>query len=146
MMEGWMVSWKKKGWRRANKKRPENSDLWKRLAPLCETHQVEFRWVKGHAGNLENERCDQLAMAALRQPNLPMDDCYENKPETEGVRPDMQEGEPCGKCSTPVIKRNGKRKPSRDYYYEFHLICPSCQTTYHVESAKRFVEQSGSLF
>jgi ribonuclease HI len=41
---------------------------------------VEFRWVRGHAGNLENERCDQLAMAALRQPNLPVDDGYENKP------------------------------------------------------------------
>jgi hypothetical protein len=62
------------------------------------------------------------------------------------VRPDMQAGEPCGKCSTPVIKRKGKWKPGRDYYYEFHLICPNCQTTYHVESAKRFVEQSPSLF
>jgi hypothetical protein len=85
-------------------------------------------------------------MAALRQPNLPVDEGYENKPETDGVRPDMQEGEPCRKCSTPVIKRKGKWKPTRDYYYEFHLICPKCQTTYHVESAKRFIEKPGSLF
>jgi len=85
-------------------------------------------------------------MAALRQPNLPVDDGYENKPETEGVRPDMQEGDACGKCSTPVIKRKGKWKPSRDYYYEFHLFCPKCGTTYHVESAKRFVDQPPSLF
>ena len=67
-------------------------------------------------GHLENERCDQLAMAALRQPNLPVDDGYENKPETEGVRPDMQEGEPCGKCGTPVVKREGKRKQNREVF------------------------------
>lgn len=40
---------------------------------------------------------------------------------------EMQEGEPCGKCSTPVIKRTGKGKPGRDYYREFHLICPKCR-------------------
>jgi ribonuclease HI len=146
MMEGWVAAWKRKGWWRTKTERPENVDLWQRLDALCQTHQVEFRWVKGHAGNPENERCDQLAMAALRQPNLPVDDGYENKPETEGVRPDMQEGEPCRKCSTPVIKRTGKWKPTHDYYYEFHLICPNCQTTYHVESAKRTVEQPPSLF
>ncbi|HWX22811.1 MAG TPA: RNase H family protein [Candidatus Binatia bacterium] len=146
MTEGWVVGWKKKSWWRTRTERPENVDLWQRLDALCQTHQVEFRWVKGHAGNLENERCDQLAMAALRQPNLPVDDGYESKPETEGVRPDMQEGEPCGKCGTPVIKRKGKWKPGRDYYYEFHLLCPKCQTTYHVESARRLVEQPPSLF
>jgi len=146
MMAGWVAAWKRKGWWRTKTERPENVDLWQRLDGLCQTHQVEFRWVKGHSGNLENERCDQLAMAALRQPNLPMDNGYENKPETEGVRPDMQEGEPCGKCSTPVIKRPGKRKPGRDYYYGFHLICPTCQTSYYVESAKRFIEKPPSLF
>ena len=109
-------------------------------------HQVEFRWVKGHAGILENEGCDQLAMAALRQPNLPVDDGYENKPETASARPDMQEGEPCGKCSTPVIRRKGRWKPSRNYYFEYHLICPKCEATNHVESARRFEEQPRSLF
>ena len=93
---------------RTKKERAANIDLWERLLALCETHQVEFRWVRGHAGNRENERCDQLSMAGLRQPDLPADDGYENKTETEGVRPDMQEGEPCGKCGTPVIKRKGK--------------------------------------
>lgn len=146
MMAGWVAAWKRKGWWRTKTERPENVDLWQRLDALCQTQQVEFRWVKGHAGNPENERCDQLALAALRRPNLPVDDGYENKPAADGVRPDMQEGEPCGKCSTPVIKRKGKWKPGRDYYYEFHLICPSCQTTYHVESARRLVEQTQSLF
>lgn len=144
--EGWVAAWKKKGWWRTRTERPENLDLWQRLEALCQTHQVEFRWVKGHAGHLENERCDQLAMAALRQANLPADDGYEHKPETEGVRPELQAGEPCRQCATPVIKRAGKKKPGRDSYYEFHLICPNCQTTYHIESAKRFVEQPPSLF
>jgi ribonuclease HI len=146
MSEGWVAEWKRRSWWRTRTERPENVDLWQRLDALCQAHQVEFRWLRGHAGHLENERCDQLAMAALRQPNLPVDDGYENKPVTDGVRPDMQEGDRCRKCSTPVIKRTGKWKQSRDYYYEFHLICPKCQTTYHVESAKRFVEQPPSLF
>jgi ribonuclease HI len=146
MMAGWVAAWKRKGWWRTKTERPENVDLWQRLDVLCQTHQVEFRWVKGHAGNPENERCDQLAMAALRRPNLPVDDGYENKPETEGVRPDMREGEPCHKCSTPVIKQTSRKKPKGDYYYEFYLWCPQCQTTYTIESAKRFVEQPPSLF
>lgn len=66
MMQGWVSNW----WR-TNKERPENVDLCKRLDLLCENHQVEYRWVKGHAGNPENERCDQLSMTALRQPNPP---------------------------------------------------------------------------
>ena len=145
VMKGWVLSWRVKKWWRSKTERVANVDLWERLLPLCERHQVEFRWVKGHAGNPENERCDQLAMTALHQPNLPVDGGYENKPETEGVRPDMQEGDPCRKCSIPVIKRNGKWKQRRDYYYEFHLFCPNCQTIYHVESAKRFVEQTQEL-
>jgi len=146
MTEGWVARWKKKGWRRTNKERPENVDFWQKLEELCQRHQVEFRWLKGHAGNIENERCDQLSMTALRQPNLPADDGYENKSESDGGRPAMQEGESCRKCSTPVIKRQGRRKPGHDYYYEYHLFCPNCQTHYHIEEAKRFVEQPQSLF
>jgi hypothetical protein len=75
-----------------------------------------------------------------------VDEGYENKTETEGVRPEMREGEPCDKCGTPVIQRKGKRKPGRDYHYEFHLGCPQCGIGYPVESAKRFVEPLPSLF
>jgi len=146
IMKGWAAKWKKNGWWLNNKERAKNIDLWEKLLALCETHQVEFRWLKGHAGTLENERCDHLAMTALRQPDLPADDGYENKPETEGVRPAVQDGEPCRKCSTPVIKRQGRSKPGRDHYYEYHLFCPNCQTTYQPEEAKRFVEQPPSLF
>ena len=95
MTNEWVESWKKKQWWHSRTERVPNRDLWERLSALCEKHQVEFRWVKGHAGVLENERCDQLAMAALRQPNLPADEGYENKAEGE-VRPDMQEGDRTG--------------------------------------------------
>ena len=147
MMEGWVATWKKKDWWRTNTERAENVDLWKRLDELCQTHQVEFRWVKGHAGNVENECCDRLSMTALRQMNLPADEGYENKPANEGRRPGIQEGEPCRKCSTPVIKQTSHKKPKHDFYYEYYLLCPNpkCQTTYTVEEAKRFVEQAPTL-
>jgi len=143
----WVAAWKKKDWWRTNTERPENVDLWKRLDELCQQHHVEFRWVRGHAGNVENECCDRLSMAALRQPNLPIDDGYENKPETEGRRPDLREGEPCRKCSTPVVKQMSRKKPKHDFYYEYYLWCPNpkCKTTYTVEAAKRLVEQGPSL-
>jgi ribonuclease HI len=147
MMEGWVVAWKKKDWWRTNQERAVNADLWERLLDLCQIHQVEFRWIKGHAGHLENERCDQLSNAALRQPNLPVDEGYEYKPETEGERPRLtQAGQPCWKCSTPVIKQTGRRKANHDYYFEYYLYCPKCQATYQVEEAKRFIEQPPSLF
>jgi len=146
MMKGWATKWKKNDWWLNNKERAKNIDLWEKLLLLCETHHVAFRWIKGHAGNKENECCDRLSMAALRQPNLPLDEGYENKPETEGRRPAIQEGEPCRKCSTPVIKQTPQKKPKHDYYYEHYLLCPKCQTTYTVEEAKRFVELPPRLF
>src|SRR5260221_4712446 len=146
MTEGWVAGWKKKSWWRTRTERPENVDLWQRLDALCQTHQVEFRWAKGHAGVLENERCDQLAMAALHQPNLPVDEGYENKSETDGNRPAMQECKPCRQCATPVIKQKPRKKPKHNSYYEYYLWCPKCQTTYTVEEAKRFIEQPPSLF
>ncbi len=57
----WMAGWKAKGWPAKIK----NQDLWKRIDSLVQTHKVEFIWVKGHAGHPENERADQLAVAAI---------------------------------------------------------------------------------
>ena len=139
MLQGWAVRWKRNGWWLNNKERAKNSDLWEKLLALCETHQVEFCWVRGHAGNVENETCDQLSMSALRRPNLPGDEGYKTEP--EGVRPEIQAGEPCRKCSTPVIKQVPKKKGGSDYYYEYYLWCPKCEATYEVESAKRLVEK-----
>ena len=74
--KGWAKRWQANGWMR-NKKEPAiNPDLWKQLLALCEQHDVEFRWVRGHAGNPENERCDQLAVKAAQQSNLPIDKGY----------------------------------------------------------------------
>jgi len=146
IMKGWAVKWRKNDWWLNNKERAKNIDLWERLLPLCETHQVEFRWVRGHAGNVENERCDQLSMAALRQPNLRTDDGYENKPESEEERPAIQAGDPCRKCATPVIKQTSRKKPKGDHYYAYYLWCPKCQTTCTNEEAKRLVERPPALF
>ena len=61
--KGWAVSWKKNGWRKADKKPALNSDLWDELLRLLDIHTVQIEWVKGHAGHPENERCDKLAVA-----------------------------------------------------------------------------------
>ncbi len=61
--KGWAESWRKNGWRKADKKPALNPDLWERLLNLLELHNVEICWVKGHAGHPENERCDRLAVA-----------------------------------------------------------------------------------
>lgn len=60
--KGWAESWQKNGWRKADKKPALNPDLWEKLLDLLKIHQVEICWVKGHAGHIENERCDKLAV------------------------------------------------------------------------------------
>lgn len=61
--KGWAMSWQKNGWRKADKKPALNPDLWEKLLNLLNIHTVELKWVKGHAGHPENERCDKLAVA-----------------------------------------------------------------------------------
>ena len=63
ILKEWVYSWKSNGWRKADKKPALNVDLWEQLLPLLELHEVEFCWVKGHAGHPENERCDELAVS-----------------------------------------------------------------------------------
>lgn len=67
MTKGWAKKWRANGWMR-NKKDPAlNPDLWQQLLELCDRHQVEFVWVKGHAENEYNNRCDQLAVAERKK-------------------------------------------------------------------------------
>ena len=61
---GWLQQWVRNGWRTATKKPVKNKDLWKQLLPLVEQHEIDWRWVKGHAGHPQNERVDQLARQA----------------------------------------------------------------------------------
>ncbi len=60
----WIESWIKKGWKRGKNEPVKNLDLWKRLLEAKKNHEVEFHWLKGHAGHPQNERCDELATAA----------------------------------------------------------------------------------
>jgi ribonuclease HI len=62
----WLPVWKKRGWRTADKKPVKNQDLWQRLEQALERHRVEWHWVRGHSGDPDNERADQLARSALR--------------------------------------------------------------------------------
>jgi ribonuclease HI len=77
MTKGWAKRWQANGWKRNKKDKAMNPDLWGELLQLCEPHEIQFEWVKGHAGNVENERCDGLAVEAARQPELSVDNHYE---------------------------------------------------------------------
>ena len=63
--KGWIWNWKKKGWKKSGGAPVPNSDLWLRLLIQLDRHQVEFHWVRGHAGHPENERCDRLAVSQI---------------------------------------------------------------------------------
>ena len=62
LSKGWAASWRKNGWRKADKKPALNPDLWEKLLNLVEKHELGYHWVKGHADNPYNNRCDQLAV------------------------------------------------------------------------------------
>ncbi len=61
----WIKDWKRRGWRTASRKPVKNQDLWQRLDELTNSHKIEWRWVKGHSGHVENERVDALANIAI---------------------------------------------------------------------------------
>jgi ribonuclease HI len=70
-MTEWLAGWQKRGWVNSKKEPVLNRDLWERLADLAQKHQITWRWVRGHNGHAENERCDELArqaVAEIRQP------------------------------------------------------------------------------
>ncbi len=64
LQKGWAVSWRRRGWIKSDKKPALNPDLWERLLELTERHEMHYHWVKGHADNPYNNRCDRLAVAA----------------------------------------------------------------------------------
>jgi ribonuclease HI len=63
----WMANWKRNGWQTTAKQPVKNADLWQRLEDAAERHEVEWHWVKGHAGHPDNERADQLAVRGVRE-------------------------------------------------------------------------------
>jgi len=78
MTKGWAKRWKKNKWKRNGEDVP-NADLWDKMLGLCDKHKVKFNWVRGHSGNKENERCDQLARQAALGFDLAVDSVYEGK-------------------------------------------------------------------
>jgi ribonuclease HI len=76
MSRGWAQRWRANGWKRNKRELAVNPDLWARLLDLCQYHTVEFLWVRGHAGTVENERADHLAGVGGNQPDLPVDEGY----------------------------------------------------------------------
>ena len=67
LSKGWAASWKKRGWVKSDKKPALNPDLWDRLLTLTARHEMRYHWVRGHADNAYNNRCDALAVAAREQ-------------------------------------------------------------------------------
>ena len=75
--KGWAKRWRANSWKRNEIDKAMNPDLWEKLLDLCDKHQVEFYWVRGHSGNIENERCDKLAVKASQKLDLPSDLGYQ---------------------------------------------------------------------
>jgi ribonuclease HI len=65
-MNDWLTRWKRNGWRTADRKPVKNGDLWRALDEAAQAHHVRWHWVRGHDGDPENERCDELANEAIR--------------------------------------------------------------------------------
>lgn len=78
--KGWVKKWQLNGWKKSDGKDVLNIDLWQELIKLTVKSNVEFRWVKGHAGNAFNEQCDRLAVDSAKQNCLPVDSGYEERP------------------------------------------------------------------
>jgi ribonuclease HI len=75
--KGWAKKWRANNWIKPTDKKPAlNPDLWAELLELVENLEITFRWVKGHAGNPLNERCDELAVKSAKQNGLPVDEGY----------------------------------------------------------------------
>lgn len=77
MSKGWARKWQANGWMRTKSERALNPDLWERMLKVCDGHDVEFKWVRGHNGNRENERCDALATMAAARSATKIDRAYE---------------------------------------------------------------------
>ena len=133
--KGWAAGWRAKAWRGQNGEPRLNFDLWEQLLVLSR-HSVGFRWIRGHSGNIENERADRLAAHAAKSENLSVDEGYETGqsasiPEQRGVADNpptkmTEPGQQCRKCGTPVIRKVPK-KESSDVLLRWYLYCPNCK-------------------
>ena len=165
----WVLSWEKNNWKR-KKANVKNIDLWKRFLSIYRKHKVELRWIPGHAGIPENEKCDQLAVNAAQSDNLLIDEGYENSlknsdlhtpkqpeklPETNKLAAQTHEKiatatnngtkKLCRHCGEPLVQKTPERKrlkPRQTYYFEWYLYCTKCKRMYMVEEAKRYISEN----
>lgn len=156
--KGSVARWQANDWHRSRSEKAKNSDLWSRFLSAYEKHSVELKWVPGHAGIKENERCDQLAVQAAKSSDRIEDTGYapfakdssKEDFQSKGAKvKHMDSGEPCRRCGVKIVKRTPKRKKRKSgqlYYFEWYLFCPGCKSMYMVESAKREYNNSEGLF
>tara|TARA_R110000868_G_scaffold411483_1_gene704482 strand:+ start:48 stop:539 length:492 start_codon:yes stop_codon:yes gene_type:complete len=150
--QGRAENWERNNWIRRKGNLVLNKDLWERLLDVIDKHEVTFNWVKGHAGHIENERCDVLANKGINSEHKIKDEGYLEYLEHIEYYQEQKiekEGDLCRKCNTPVVKKNPKKrtiKPGQNYYYEYYLFCPNCKAMYMVEDAKREVSDNNTLF
>jgi ribonuclease HI len=74
--QNWLSNWKRRNWKTSTNTPVKNVDLWLKLEEQLAIHQVTFKWIQGHAGHPQNERCDELAVAASQNKNLPRDEGF----------------------------------------------------------------------
>lgn len=74
----WLKNWKKNNWKTSSKQPVKNVDLWQKIDEQASRHEVEWKWVKGHSGHPENERCDELARTAAEGSDLAVDTGYKS--------------------------------------------------------------------
>ncbi len=87
--KGWLPGWKKNAWRKRPNKHLKNADLWRRLDAAAAPHSIQWNWVRGHVGDVENERCDRLADRATRVAGLPDDEGYLHERGSEGAQGEL---------------------------------------------------------
>ena len=157
---GAVFRWRANDWQRTKIQKAKNSDLWERFIAAYEQHVVTLKWVPGHEGIAENERCDQLAVDAAKSDHLLPDTGYQpsgdatdtgrrTSTKSNSKIKHTESGEPCRKCGTPLVKQTPKRKkqkPGQSYYYEWYLYCTECKAMYMVEAARRECDKGGSMF
>jgi ribonuclease HI len=98
----WILKWKRNGWRTASRQPVRNRDLWQEVDRLSAVHERNYRWVKGHGLTPENNRCDELAVAAANSEHLLIDEAYE-------IHNPFQDGR-----ETPLFRQSIEHKSSPD--------------------------------
>jgi ribonuclease HI len=131
VMQGFAQRGRANGWMKNRRERVANFDLWEKVLDAAARHQVRFEWVRGHAGNSENERCDRLAEAARRADDLPADEGYENAGslvltgslfdiDTVAESPASMTDLRCSNCRAPIPRERLEAIPDA-------TLCVACQ-------------------